>query len=158
MDCSLPGSSIHGIVLGQNTGVGYHFLLQRIFPIHKSNLCLLCLLHCRQILYPLSHQRSPQILSDGAYILYLCGCTLCSPMDYSLPASSVHRIFQARIQGWTAVFFKESSQLRDQTCCFCVSCTGWQVLYHRATWEAQMNSEFGATQFNPIRTQIACSS
>ena len=59
MDCSLPGSSIHGIVLGQNTGVGYHFLLQRIFPVHGSNLCLLCLLYCRQILYPLSHQGSP---------------------------------------------------------------------------------------------------
>ena len=28
MDCSLPGSSIHGIFPGKNTGVGCHCLLQ----------------------------------------------------------------------------------------------------------------------------------
>ena len=28
---------------------------------------------------------------------------LCDAMDYSLPASSVHGILQARIQEWTAV-------------------------------------------------------
>ena len=31
MDCSLPGSSGHGILLGKNSGVGFHFLLQGIF-------------------------------------------------------------------------------------------------------------------------------
>ena len=30
MDCSLPGSSVHGIF--QSTGVGCYFLLQGIFP------------------------------------------------------------------------------------------------------------------------------
>ena len=30
-----------------------HFLLQGIFPTQGLNPCLLCLLHCRQILYPL---------------------------------------------------------------------------------------------------------
>ena len=30
---------------GKNTGVGCHFLLQRIFMTQGSNLCLLCLLH-----------------------------------------------------------------------------------------------------------------
>ena len=29
MDCSLPGSSIHGIFLGKGTGVGCHCLLQQ---------------------------------------------------------------------------------------------------------------------------------
>ena len=37
--------------LGKNTGVGCHSLLQGIFPTQGSNLDLL---HCRQILYPLS--------------------------------------------------------------------------------------------------------
>ena len=32
---------------GKNTGVGSHFLLQRIFPTQGSNLSLLHLLHCR---------------------------------------------------------------------------------------------------------------
>ena len=31
--------------------------------------------------------------------------TLCDPMDYSLPGSSVHGIFQARIQEWLAISF-----------------------------------------------------
>ena len=32
MDYGLPGSSVHGIFPGKNTGVGCHFLLQGIFP------------------------------------------------------------------------------------------------------------------------------
>ena len=36
---------------GKNTGVAYHALLQGIFPTQGTNLCLLRLLHCRQILY-----------------------------------------------------------------------------------------------------------
>ena len=44
---------------GKNTRVGCHFLLQGIFPTQGSNLHLLYLLHCRQILYPLSHRGSP---------------------------------------------------------------------------------------------------
>ena len=41
---------------GKNTGVGCCFLLQGIFSIQGSNPGLL---HCGQILYCLSHQRSP---------------------------------------------------------------------------------------------------
>ena len=54
MDCSPPGSSVHGNSPGKNIGVGCHSLLQGIFPIQGSNLGLL---YCRQILYRLSHQR-----------------------------------------------------------------------------------------------------
>ena len=43
---------------GQNTGVSSHSLLQGIFPPQASNPGLL---HCRQFLYQLSHQRSPNI-------------------------------------------------------------------------------------------------
>ena len=52
MDCSLPGSVIHGIFPGKNIGVGCHVLLQGIFPTQGLNLGLLC---CRQTLYCLSH-------------------------------------------------------------------------------------------------------
>ena len=31
--------------------------------------------------------------------------TLCDPMNYSLPGSSIHRIFQARILEWAAISF-----------------------------------------------------
>ena len=40
----------------QNIGVGFYSLLQRLFPTQGSNLGLL---HCRQLLYCLSHQESP---------------------------------------------------------------------------------------------------
>ena len=49
---------------GQNTGVGSPSLLQRIFPIHRSNPGLL---YCRQILYQLSQQGNPRILEWVAY-------------------------------------------------------------------------------------------
>ena len=48
MDCSPPGSSVHEIFPGKDTGVGCHFPLQGIFPAQGSNLGLL---HCKQILY-----------------------------------------------------------------------------------------------------------
>ena len=42
--------------------------------------------------------------------------TLCDPMDYSLPGSSVHGIFQAKILEWVAISFsRRSSQPRDRT-------------------------------------------
>ena len=50
--------------LGQNTGVGSLSLLQGIFPTQGLNPGLL---HCRQILYQLSHKGSPRILEGVAY-------------------------------------------------------------------------------------------
>ena len=44
---------------GKNIGVGCYFLLQRIVPTQGSNLCLLCILHCRWILYQQCHLGSP---------------------------------------------------------------------------------------------------
>ena len=42
--------------------------------------------------------------------------TLVDPMDCSLPGSSVHGIFQARILEWVAIFFSSgSSKPRDET-------------------------------------------
>ena len=49
---------------GQNTGVGSLSLLQGIFPTQGLNPGLL---HCRWILYPLSHQGSPGVLAWVAY-------------------------------------------------------------------------------------------
>ena len=50
-----PGSPVHGDSPGKNTIVGYHALLQGIFPTQGSNTGFP---HCRQILYQLSHQAS----------------------------------------------------------------------------------------------------
>ena len=58
-DYSSPGSSVHGII--QEESWSSHSLLQGIFLTQGSNPGLL---HCRQILYHLSHQGSP--LETGA--------------------------------------------------------------------------------------------
>ena len=64
---------------GKNTGVGCHVLLQGIFPTQGSNPGLL---HCRQTLYPLSHQGSQTKIMDlrtlqTPYFIPI-GCVNCS--------------------------------------------------------------------------------
>ena len=50
---------------------------------------------------------------------------------YSPPGSSVHGIVQARILARLAIFSSRgSSQPRDQTCIFCVSCISRRILHH----------------------------
>ena len=80
MVCSLPGSSVHGIFparilewnsLSKNTEVGCRSLLQGIFPAQGMNLCLL---HCTQTLYCLSHQGSPGKVPTS-YLLHTWQCT-----------------------------------------------------------------------------------
>ena len=100
----------------KNTGMGSLSLLQQIFLTQDSNRGLR---HCRQILYQLSYQGSPTIchvIDLDLFIItvryfanfncirclgeseatQLC-LTLCNPMNCSLPGSSVHGIFQARV-------------------------------------------------------------
>ena len=75
------------------------------------------------------------------FIKYCCHClvaksclTLCDPMNYSLPGSSVYGIVQAKILEWVAISFSRgSSWPRVQTC---ICCIGRQILYHWATREA----------------------
>ena len=59
---------------GKNTGVGCHFLLQRMKVKSESEVVQSC-------------------------------PTLSDPMDCSLPGSSIHGIFQARILEWGAIAF-----------------------------------------------------
>ena len=60
MDCSLPGSCVHGILQVRilEWVAAIHSFLQGIFPTQGSNLGLP---HCRQILHHLSHQGSPSL-------------------------------------------------------------------------------------------------
>ena len=57
MDHNPPGSSVHGIFQARIAEwVASHSLLQGVFPTQESSPGLL---HCRKILYHLSHQRNP---------------------------------------------------------------------------------------------------
>ena len=62
IDCSLPGSSGHKDFPSKNTGVGCHFLLQKISPTQGSNWGLLCLPRWQVDSLPLSHLGSPHSL------------------------------------------------------------------------------------------------
>ena len=53
MDYGPSDSSVMGFSSGKNPGVGCHALLQGVFQTQGSNPGLL---HCKQILYSLSHQ------------------------------------------------------------------------------------------------------
>ena len=59
MDCMLATRILHSWDFpGKSTGAGCHFLLQGILPTQGLNSDLL---HCRQMLYCLSHQWSPHL-------------------------------------------------------------------------------------------------
>ena len=66
MNCSPPGSSVHGDSPGKNTRVGCHALLCG-FPTQGSNPGLP---RCRQILYHLSHQEG---LPSKTWFFYCWG-------------------------------------------------------------------------------------
>ena len=74
--------------------------------------------------------------------------TLCDPMDCSLPCSSIHGIFQARVLEWVAISFSRGSSLpRD-----------WTLVFHTvgkcftfwATREVSCFTLFSNHTLNPI--------
>ena len=83
MDCSLPDSSVHGDSPGKNPRVGSHVFLQGIFLTQGLYTGLL---HCRQILYQLSYQWSPEspIIQVRSYfaIIYIYIATTFDPSFY----------------------------------------------------------------------------
>ena len=76
------------------------------------------------------------------YCVCVCVCiqlcpTCCNPMECSLPGSSDHETFQARILEWVAISYSRgSSRPRDQSHVSCFSHTGRWILYHCAPWDA----------------------
>ena len=123
MDCSLPGSSVHGIFQTRVLEWG------AISFSGRCKLLLLPLVVSRQSCLTLRPQRrqptklprpwdSPgKNTGVGCHFLLQCmkvtsesevaqSClTLCDPMDCSPPGSSVHGIFLARVLEWVAIAF-----------------------------------------------------
>ena len=62
MDCSPPGSFVHGDSPGKITGVGCNFFLQGIFLTQGSNPCVLHLLHWQAGSLPLAPSGKSHIL------------------------------------------------------------------------------------------------
>ncbi|CAM9291712.1 unnamed protein product [Rangifer tarandus platyrhynchus] len=65
MNCSPPRSSIHGILRARILELGSHFFLQGVFLTQGLNPGLL---HCRQILYHLTHQGSPSSFFNSIFL------------------------------------------------------------------------------------------
>ena len=105
MDCSPPGSPVHGILQARILEWVGCSLLQGIFPAQGSNLGLL---NCRQILYHLSHQgndlkthtekdqdRQKSRGTDGVMGQHLAPdhvCTALCSSQIPLPESSLGRL------------------------------------------------------------------
>ena len=111
---------------GQNTGVEFPHPGHLPNPGIEPNL-----LHCRQILYQLSHHREAfQRVHSNLILVLDTTCwysvaksylTLCDSMNRSPPGSSVHGISHERMLGWVAISSSRgSSQPRDQTCISCI--------------------------------------
>ena len=130
MDCSLPGSFVHGICQARVLEWG------AIAFSDAASLLLLLLIHfsCVRLCvtpYMAAHQAPPSLgfsrhehwsglpfpspvheVKSESECAQSCP-TLSDPMDCSLPASSVHGIFQARVLQWGAIAF--SGKLARQT-------------------------------------------
>ena len=75
------------------------------------------LTYCLNFFFFNSGKVSGISLCDSVHAKLLSHIQLCNSMDFTLPGSFVHRILQARILEWVAIFFpRGSSQPRDQIC------------------------------------------
>ena len=74
MDCSLPGSSVHGTSQGKkNTKVGYHVLFQEIFSNQRLKLHLL---HWKVDSLPLEEPEKPLGINICTFIFFPLGAGL----------------------------------------------------------------------------------
>ena len=176
MDCSPPGSSVHGIFLARVLEwIVISYSRGSSWPRNPTHVSWVSFIG-KQIVYQLgslythththnailfSHKKEwkkipfaatwidlkiiipselSQIDKDKYHLISLMGMhakslqscpTLCDPVDYSPPGSSVHGTLQARILTWVAMpSFRGSSQPRDWTHISYVFNVGMRVLYH----------------------------
>ena len=151
MDCSLPGSSIHGIFQARVlewgaitfTNFPASVPLFSFFALNKSTQCPnseanlspicaedpkilplqifslsfivnFCLSTRKRTVYKIALEFAFLKLKQSESEVTQSCPTRCDPMDCSLPGSSVHGIFQARVLEWVATSFsRRSSRPRD---------------------------------------------
>ena len=135
MDCSLPGSSVHGIFQAEVLEWGaISFSLSSLnCPLKNPFLLFLSYLPSASS-FPFPF---PDFLFSFFLLLAVCmlshlSCVqLCELIDCSLPGFSVHGMSQAKILEWVAISSSRgSSQPRSRTCISYSSCIDGWVLYH----------------------------
>ena len=106
MDCSPPGSFVHGILQARIlTGMGCD-LGGSSQPRYQTRVSCI-FLHWQVDSLPLNHLGSSVCMGESS-VIQSC-LTLCDPMDCSSPGSSVHGTFKARILEWVAISFSRGS-------------------------------------------------
>ena len=101
------------------------------FLLSFSFVFFFCLLHFHFLSPPSTLTKAMKV---KVFITELCP-TLCDPMDYSPPGSSVHGIPQARILEWIAISFSRgSSWPRDQTWVSCIAGRFFTIWATREAW------------------------
>ena len=123
MDCSLPGSSVHGIsqarILECHLPFPYLYLTHAAAAAKLLQSCLTLVQPHRQQLTKLPRPWDSPGKNTGVGCHFLLQCmkvqsesevtqscpTLRDPMDRCLPGSSVHGIFQARVLEWGSIAF-----------------------------------------------------
>ena len=115
MDCSPPGSSVHGISQAK--------ILEWVtMPCPRGSSqtrdrtdvsCIPCISGGFFTNEPLGKTVHTSEFDSESEVPQSC-LSLCDPIDCSLPGSSIHGIFQVRILEWVAIAFsRRSSQPRD---------------------------------------------
>ena len=139
----------------KNTGVGSLSLLQRII-LTQNRARISCIAGrfftselpgkpnrhhtCNQLIIIISLSNN-RLLCYKNYNVCVCSATqlyitLYYSMNCSLPGSSVHWIFKARILEQVAISYSWASyRPRDWTLISWISCIGMQILYQCITWE-----------------------
>ena len=96
MVCGPPGSSVHGILQARILEWITIPYSRGIFPTQESNLGLL---HCRRILFNLSHQGSPGMGSKGGDLSEIEYSSIFSPLFTGmLDTSNSDSVFSAKIK------------------------------------------------------------
>ena len=124
----------------KNTGVGSLSLLQWIFLTQESNWGLL---HCRQILYQLSHHslkahREFEHYTVQSHLYIICLLhhavleALIAPHTESLPGDS----YTSRINHWTGMSSEDTWNLTNALVSILMACTSrWAILcWTEAVW------------------------
>ena len=119
MDCSPPGSSVHGTLqAGILEWVAMSSSRPSSQPRDRTHISCIA----GGFFTTESSERPKYTMKSESESEVTQSClTLCDPMGCSPPGSSVHGIFQARVLAWLAISFSRgSSRPWDQTQ---VSCT-----------------------------------
>ena len=121
MDCSLPGSSVHGLFQARVLeSVAISFSRGSSQPRDWTRVSH-TVADALPTEPPGKSMRGHNSLKVKVLVAQWC-LTFCDPMDCSPPGSSVHGSLQARILEWVAISFSRgSSQPRDQTEVSCIA-------------------------------------